>query len=157
MKISGVDKRTGDNFETEIKELNIGFFKLMSDFEMSEAGINNLIDNLDISADAKSALHWISTTTIKAGKFIIQIGRKIIDFVCSVYKEFPSATFGMIFGGIVGCLISSIPVIGFILGPVVTPLFMAWGVVSGGKEDIADKRLARKIAEINAEFSPLNS
>jgi len=157
MKLSGVNGQTGENFEAEIDDLNEGFIQSMSDFEMSEAGIKKLIDNLDISADVKSALYWISTTTIKAGKFIINIGRKIIDFVCAVYKEYPSATFGLIFGGIVGCLIASIPIIGFILGSIATPILMALGLIIGGKEDLEDKRLARKIAEINAEFSPLNS
>ena len=157
MKISGVNPKTGDTFQAEADDVTSEFIKAMSDFEMSEAGIKKLIDNLDISADAKSALHYISKITIRAGEFILNIGRKIIDFVCTVFKEYPSATFGMVFGGIVGFLITSIPIIGVVLGAIVTPIAIALGLIIGSYEDLKDKKLERKIAEINAEFSPLNA
>lgn len=157
MKISGVNSETGEKFQAEADGVTSEFIKSMSDFDMSEAGIKRQIDNLNISADAKSALHYISSVTIRAGKFILKIGRKIMDYVCSVFKEYPSASFGVIFGGIVGFLISSIPIIGVVLGAVVTPIVIALGLIIGVNEDLKDKDLARKIAEINAKFSNLNT
>jgi hypothetical protein len=157
MKISGINPETGEQFQTEAEGVNSDFIDQMSEFEMSEAGIKKLIDNLDISADAKSILHRISTVTIRAGTFILKVGRKIIDYVCSVLKNFPSASFGMVFGAIIGVLISSIPIIGVVLGPVATPILIALGLIKGLREDIKDLNLARKITEINAKFSALNT
>lgn len=157
MKVSGIDPQTGKTFEAEADGIDSNFISTMSEFEMSEAGIKKLIDNLNISADAKSILYSITTVTIRAGEFILKIGRKIVDFVCSIFKEFPTATFGMVFGGIVGVLISSIPVLGVVLGPIVTPILISLGLLAGAYEDIKDKNLFRKITEINAKFSALNS
>ncbi len=157
MKISGVDPKTGKIFQKEAAGINGNFITAMSELELSEAGVKKLIDNLDISADAKSILHSLSSITIRAGEFIIKIGRKIIDFICSIFRDFPTATFGIVFGSIVGFLISSIPVLGIILGPIVTPILISLGLLAGVYEDIKDKNLSRKIAEINAKFSALNS
>jgi len=129
----------------------------MSVFKMSDEKIKELISNLNISADAKSLLHSFSKATIIAGKKIINIGKKIIDFICHLFKEYPSATFGMIFGAIAGVLISTIPILGVLLGPLLAPIAILLGLVSGVHQDIKDKDLARKIAEINAQFSPLNT
>lgn len=156
MKLSGINPKTGKTYQAEADGVTNDFIKSMSDFEMSEAGIKKLIDNLDISADAKCLLHSVSNITIRAGQFIITIGRKIIDFVCCVFKEYPSATFGMIFGGIVGFLVTSIPIIGIVLGPIVAPIAITLGLILGSYEDLKDKNLTRRITEINAKFSALN-
>lgn len=157
MKINGENPNTGEKYQAEADGVDDEFVESMSDFDMSDDKIKRLIDNLDISADAKSLLYSFSKATIRAGKFIIKIGRKIIDFVCTVYSEYPSATFGMIFGAIAGYLVTSIPILGIVLGPIFTPIAMAIGLIGGLVEDIKNKALARKVAEINAGFSPLGS
>jgi len=157
MKVKGVNPETGEEFEAEADQVDSDFIDSMLNFKLTDEDIRKLIDNLNISADAKSLLYAFSKATIKAGQFILKIGRKIIDFVCLLFKEYPSATFGMIFGAIVGFLISAIPVLGVVLGPIATPIFMAFGSLLGAKEDLKDKALVRRVAEINAKFSPLNA
>lgn len=157
MLIRGVNPETGDVYEAKAKKVDNNFLKFLKDFEMSENGIQRLIDNLNISADAKSLLFSFSKATIKVGEYVIKVGRKIIDIVCKVCKEFPSATFGVIFGAVAGFLVSSVPVIGVVLGPVLTPLAMAAGLILGLVEDIKDKALLRKIKEAQASFSPLEA
>ena len=152
MKISGVDPESGKETQYEASELDRGFIDAMLKFDMTNESINNMIDNLSVSADIKSLLYAVSKATIKAGATIIKIGRKIIDFICKLYSEFPGASFGMIFGAIAGFLISTIPIIGVVLGPVVTPVLMGLGMVLGLHQDIKDKALVRKITEINAKF-----
>lgn len=139
------------------EKLNSDFIKAMSEFEMSEDGVKKLIDALNVSADVKSLLFSFSKATIKVGKYVLKIGRKIIDFVCMLFKEYPSVTFGMIFGAIAGFLVASIPIIGTVLGPIFTPIAVALGLVTGMYNDIKDKNLARRVAEINASFSPLKA
>jgi len=133
------------------------FVESLLSFDMSDEAIRRMIDNLNVSADAKSLLYAFSKATIRAGEVVINIGRKIIDFIGQLFKEYPSATFGVIFGAIVGFLVSSIPVIGVVLGPIVTPLLVALGLVGGLIQDVQDKNLARKITDINASFAPLNA
>jgi len=157
MKIKGINPDTGAEYEADAELVDNDFVKTMSDFKMTDDAIKKMIGNLNISADAKSLLYTFSKATIKAGEFVLKIGRKVIDCICLLFKEYPSATFGMIFGAILGFLISAIPVIGVVLGPLVTPIAMALGLVMGMHTDIGDKALARRIAEINAKFSPLNA
>lgn len=155
MKVKGVDPNSGKEVEIEIENPEAVFFESMRNFDMSDEAIKRMIDKLNISADAKSLLFRLSKATITAGDFIIKIGRKILDVVCQTFKEFPMATFGIVFGSIVGTLISSIPILGIILGPIVTPILMAIGVVGGLVLDFQDKLLERKIVKSVATFSPL--
>lgn len=155
MIINGKDPESGKEYESEADGVEEEFVESMSDFDMSDDDIKRFIDNLNISADVKSMLYSFTKATIRAGEYIIKIGRKIIDYVISLCKAYPNATVGAIFGAIVGYLISAIPVIGVVLGPLFTPIAIAIGIVIGVKEDLKDKDLERKIVEINAKFSPL--
>lgn len=155
MIIQGVNPETGSVFLEDVKSMSSELLKFLTEFELSEEGIKRIIDGLDISADVKVLLFKFSKASITVGQQVIKLGRKIIDLVCAVYKEYPSATFGVIFGAIAGFLVSSIPVIGAVLGPIFTPIAMAIGLVAGLLEDLKDNGLQRKIAEINAKFTPL--
>ena len=157
MKVKGTNPKTGEEYQAEAENVTSDFLKFLTEFEMSEEGIKRLIDELDISADAKSLLFSFSNASFRAGEYVIKIGRKIIDLVCLVYKEYPSATFGVVFGAIAGFLVSSIPIIGFVLGPIVTPILLAIGLFGGLLEDLKDNNLKRKIEEISAKFSPLKT
>ncbi|KPQ01678.1 hypothetical protein [Marinobacter sp. HL-58] len=118
----------------------------------SESKIRSTIDNLNISADAKSALYSITNATVRAGRFIIKIGRKILDIVIETLNSFPNASFGLVLGGILGVLVASVPFIGAILAPFLTPLAMIYGFVVGMKQDVNDKNLSNAIAAANAQF-----
>ena len=157
MKINGENSNTGEKFETDADDVNEEFVESMSEFDMADDEIKRFIDNLNISADVKSLLYSFTKATIRVGNYIIKIGRKIIDYVCSAFREYPNAGFGLIFGAIVGFLVSSIPVIGVVLGSTFIKVAAALGLIVGLKEDIKDKALARKVAEINASFSPLGA
>lgn len=157
MKITAENLQTGEKFEGKSDTISEDFLQSISQFSLSDDSIKKMIDNLNISADTKSLLYSFSKVTICVGKFVLKIGRKIIDFICTLFKEFPSATFGLIFGAIAGILITSIPVVGVALGAIFTPIAMTLGLLGGLKEDIKDKALVRKIAEINARFSPLKA
>jgi len=157
MEITAINPETGTEFQAESKSITSEFIAMMANFEMTDEGIKRMIDNLDVSADVKSLLYTFSKATIKAGEYVLKIGRKIIDFVCTLFREYRSASFGLIFGAIAGLLISMVPIIGWVLGPVVTPILMLMGMANGLYEDMKDKQLERKVAEITAKFSPLKT
>lgn len=155
MQVSGINPETGKTVVTEAPKVSPSFIQEMASLELSDKQIQRVIDNLNISADAKSALYGLSKVVISAGGYVLRLGRKIIDFIANIYKEFPNASFGLIFGAIAGFLITAIPLIGAFIGAFVGPILMAYGLVMGINNDIQDKALARRIAEANAQFAPL--
>ncbi len=157
MIVRGVNLETGQEFEKVADQLDANFLKSMAIFDLAEHEIQSVINNLTVSADVKALLFKMSKVTIKVGDFVLKIGLKILEFVCTIYKQYPNATFGLIFGAIAGLLISSIPIIGFILGAIVTPIAMALGLLLGANEDLRDRELERKIALVNAKFVPLKT
>jgi hypothetical protein len=155
MKVSGKNSKSGEEFSQEASTINDTFIESMDVFDMTEEKARKIIEGLDISADAKSLLLTFSKATIRVGSQIIKIGRKIVEFVSQLFLDYPSASFGMIFGAIAGFLVASIPILGVVLGPIFTHLDILLVLVSGLSQDFKDKALARRIAEINAKFNPL--
>jgi len=157
MKIQGINPETGAVFQSDVVNVDSSFIEAMKKFDMSDEAIKKLIDNLNVLADVKSLLYSFTKATIKIGETIIKVGRKIIDYICRLITEHPNATFGLIFGALVGLLISSIAVLGIVLGPLFSHIAMAFGLIGGLREDFKDKALARKIDEIKASFTPLET
>ena len=54
--------------------------------------------------------------TIRAGEFVIRVGRKIIEVIGFLIRTFPKASSGLIIGAMIGSLAASVPVLGFMLG-----------------------------------------
>lgn len=130
-----------------------GFFNT---FDVSEEEFRKWIGGLPFSADAKAILYKISSTTIRAGEFVIKIGRKILEVIYFLVREFPMATFGLIIGAVLGSLIASIPIIGFVIGPFVKALAMAIGVAWGAHHDVKGE-LSRKMQESLSGFEALRT
>ena len=157
MHLEAHNQSTGEHFSAEAPSLSDDNIRDLLSFDLSDAAIRRNIDNLSISADGKSALYAVSKLTVRAGQTIVYIGKKILDLISAVLRDFPSATFGLVFGAIIGALITSIPIIGFLLGPFITPIVLAFGLTVGAYQDIRDKSLARRIAEVNASFTSLKT
>ncbi len=158
MRIEVLDPESGKRFSEEAEDLDestiTGFF---DDFSFSDEEIRRQIARLNISADAKSILYKLAKTTIQAGEFVIRIGRKILDVACFLLREYPNTTFGMILGAILGSLVTSVPVIGFLIGPPTMALGMTTGAFMGLLEDIKDKSLKRNIQEAMVSFETLKT
>lgn len=157
MRIEAENSETGKTFSEEAPDLNESTLEELTSFELSEQEIHKRIDNLDINADCKQKLHAATRITIKAGRTVIWIGHKILDQVMFLLRTFPTTSFGLIFGAVVGYLISTIPVIGFVLGPLVTVILMALLGGHGVIQDIKDILLRRSVNEARGVFNPLQT
>jgi hypothetical protein len=157
MKVVAIDSVTGKEISATIDESNTKFFDFMGAFDYSDEQLLSQIDKMNVSADIKALLYSFSKTTIKAGKVILKIGRKILDILLSIIKAFPNVTFGLIFGWLVGALLSAIPYLGHVLGPLATPIAMAFGSALGAKADLEAGGLGKRIDAVLAEFSPLRA
>ena len=138
-------------FSEDARLLDDGAIVALNTCEFTKEQVERLIDNLNVSADAKSRLHSISGKSIEvmtvAGKVVIWIGRKILDIVAFLVREFPNATFGVILGLVVGYLIGLIPIIGFLFGPFIGKILAAFGLIQGGAQDLREKDVRRRVLE----------
>ncbi|WP_170560500.1 hypothetical protein [Ruegeria lacuscaerulensis] len=157
MKVSGIADDTGEAVTQEISDVSSEELQSMASLGLSSGELKAKIDNLAISADAKALLFQVATKVIRVGETVIKIGQKILETVLEVIKTYPNTTFGVVFGAIAGTLISSIPVIGWVLGPIVTPILILFGMSAGAVMDISDKALERRVMSSLAEFDALKS
>lgn len=146
MKVTGIEPQSGKESDLELPESEKSFLEAVKNLDMSDSAVKRMIDRLNISADAKSLLYSLSKATIIVGERIAKVGRKLLDYVCKLVKEFPNAAFGLILGGVAGALFSAIPGLGWLLGPLVSSILMLVGFVGGVVLDFQDKMLTRKIA-----------
>ena len=157
MRVEAVDPETGKAIEMDCVANSHDEIRDLLSFDLSEEALKKRLDNLAISADAKSILFTIAKTTIKVGEFIVRIGRKVLDVIISLLGEFPMASTGTIFGAIFGYLVTSIPLIGLIFGPFVGTLAIAFGFAAGAMQDLGNKALERRIRTSMASFENLKS
>jgi hypothetical protein len=155
MKVKIKDSSTDEEITVNLSDAQYHDLDALSRDTLSDSKLDANIDNLEISADMKALLSDIKAVTIAVGEKLINIGRRIIEFAMAIVKKFPNTTFGLILGLLLGMLISTIPVIGFLFGSIVTPLMAALGFLRGIPEDLKDMALDRKIAEATAMFEPL--
>ncbi len=157
MQISATNFETGEKFEADLDGVEdegiLDFFNI----DLSDEAIKRKINNLNISADAKSMLFSIAKGTVLIGQKILQIGRKILDVIFQIIKDFPNMTAGAIICIVLSMLVSSIPIIGFIFGPLLGPLLIAFGIAVGAKEDLKNAHLQRRITKTMADFETLKT
>ena len=157
MKIVSTDSKSGKEVVTDIADPNPSFFTFIQDINLTDAQVRVQIDAMSISADIKAMLYSFSKTTIKAGRVILKIGKKILDILFSLLRAFPNITFGIIFGLIVGALVASIPVLGVAIGSLATTIAVAFGFVMGAKGDLASGEMGKRVDIVLAQFAPLRT
>ncbi|MXZ26594.1 MAG: hypothetical protein F4Y80_17380 [Caldilineaceae bacterium SB0665_bin_21] len=151
----------GIEFSGDAPHLDDSIIAALNTFELSKKKVKDRIDNLDISSDSKFMLHSLVDKTIEVvvdtGKVVIWIGRKILEVVIFVGRHFPNATFGMLLGAVLGILIASIPIIGWLLGGI-APLLAILGLSLGAIEDFK-QALARdpRVREVFSQFDSLRT
>jgi len=116
------------------------------------------IEKLNINPDIKSFLETVLHYTIDVGGTLIKVGEKIVEIILSIYKHFPKALLGAIIGLVIGVIISKIPLLGWALNWILTPLAIIAGAVIGAKSDIADKDLLNSVeTKIDTVFSGIKT
>lgn len=113
----------------------------------SKAVLVRSVEQLDISADAKSILINMADITARAGETVIAIGRQILGFIFDLFRQFPNSSFGLIAGFVVGTLIASIPFVGAALAAVFTPLLMALGLAKGAVADLGSAEIRSRMTD----------
>lgn len=155
MIVEVVDPETGRAMQMECAAQSHEEIRDLLSFDLSEEALKKRLDALAISADAKSILFTIAKTTIRVGSVVLKVGRKVLDLIATVISDFPMTSTGTIFGAIVGYLVTSVPIIGMLLGPFVGTLAIAFGFAAGAIQDFGNKALERRILSSVATFHTL--
>ena len=136
LNIQGADGRT----ETiNISEEKLEDLDKINEEILTRDQIKNYIDNFNIPSEVKVFLNSIVNLTCKIGDMIYNIGKKILEILIYISKEFPNTTIGLIIGFVIGTLISSIPLIGWLLSGIILPASIFAGSLAGAYYDISDK------------------
>ncbi|MDE0534126.1 MAG: hypothetical protein OXI01_22150 [Albidovulum sp.] len=145
MLLRAENRDDGTRFEKEAPGLNEDILGNFASGILSERKVREFVDNLDWSADAKLLLMRAYDATIFVGKTVFKIGRFIVCSAIRLASTFPKTTFGIVAGAILGSLVAGIPLIGFVLGPIATPLAIILGTLWGALEDISDAALRQEV------------
>ena len=164
MKVIAKDVNSGNKIEAHISDENYEALQSLAQDKISHSKLQSFLDNLEMSADAKALIASILKTAIKVGDFVIRVGKRIVEIIVMIATKFPNASFGLLLGLLIGALVASIPLLGFILGPFVTPIAAVFGLAKGYFEDLQDQAherkiddaVKRKIDEAVEMFQPLN-
>lgn len=149
------DPDTGKTIQMECAAESQDEIQDLFSFDLSEEVLKKRINALTVSADVKSVLYTIANTSIRVGSMVVRIGQKVLDIITKILAEFPMASTGTIFGAIFGYLVSSVPIIGFVLGPFIGALSIAFGFAVGAIQDIGNKALERRVMSAVVAFEAL--
>jgi len=137
--------QTGEEETIEISEEQLNSFQKINEEVISQDKIRMYIDNLNISPEFKAILDSALNVTVKIGDMVVNIGKKIIEIILYIVKEFPNVVMGTLIGFVIGSLISTIPLIGWLLSSIAIPAGMAIGAATGFAYDIEDKMTKQTI------------
>lgn len=132
------NSETGEWTTIEISDEQLNAFNSINDEAVPKDKLHTYIDNMNIPAEAKAILNKILDFTLKIKENVINIGQKVIEIIVFFSKKFPMTTAGSIIGFILGLMISSIPLVGWMFGWLIIPAAIAFGAYEGIKLDIDD-------------------
>ena len=113
---------------------------------------NHLIDNWEgknadklkpICQELFKMTHKIGGVVLRTGKWVLNL---VKDIVQQIRQKLPNMIIGAIVGFAFGLVFSSIPILGWLLGGMVTPLLTIAGGVLGFMSDMGNTQLAKKVA-----------
>ena len=131
--------------------------EVLVDFEKAPTlrGLQEKVDRLPISADAKSILIDVAKMTMAVGGKVIAIGRKILAFAIELAGKFQNVIFGVIIALIMSMVLATLPLLGPAISALLTPLLIALGVGRGALEDFKNMSVQREIDGLKQRMSIL--
>lgn len=148
MLVELTNHETQEKVQIEAGDINVDALKEQFKVNFSKDEFKRTIDNLDISADAKALLVKLLDFSIKAGTVVLEVGKKIIEVVKALIKNFPHITAGLIIAATLSVLVSCIPFLGPLLSWICTPFFLLVGVGVGVLKEIENTDLGKALDEV---------
>lgn len=121
-------------FKTPAGEFRIDLTKALTaslDQEACRKALKERLNRLNLKASDKGILWSIVDKTLKVGDVILRFGQSALAVILSIIERFPMTAAGFVAGMAVSLLLSAIPFLGWLLGPILGSLCMAVGVFTG--------------------------
>ncbi|MFC1577615.1 hypothetical protein ACFL36_01255 [Thermodesulfobacteriota bacterium] len=147
MEIKVRNPKTNQEMVLEISNTRLEDAKEKIEPVIPKKKLKEEIGKLDISSEFKSYLETISEKVSVFGDWSFKVGHKVVELSIAFVKKYPNTSAGLIIGAVIGFLISTIPVIGFLIGWLVTPLSIALGIGIGAWIDMKDNSLKARIQD----------
>ena len=98
----------------------------------------------EIASNLRSVLHEICSVTKVIGKEIVDVGKKIIDYILEALRYFPNTGAGVVIIALLHGIVNAIPFLGGLLQPLLLPIDI---VIVGGSfiKDLMGTDLFSKI------------
>lgn len=113
------------------------------------------LDRLTMPADVKRILAQLAVAVVEVGGKLVEAGRRIVAFLLDAMRSFPNTAMGIVVALTVSMLVASVPFLGALLAPLLTPILLAFGLTRGMLADMKDNGLRRRIEGLEAEFRGL--
>lgn len=126
--------------------------------EMEKEEVKTRLNGLNMSAKAKALLWSLTDKVVVLGGHLWKLGQKVVELVIRVVEQFPSTSVAAVAGLTLKALLDSIPLIGWLLGPVVgtiaAVLLLSAGVVIDLHRQVTESayREARDFRRATDEF-----
>jgi hypothetical protein len=135
-----IELSNGATFEVDDDAIDLEQLIKRSNACGSDEEYESKIDNMEgLTRGWRDILKLIIRCTFKIGDYIIKIGKILFNILLYLLLHFFNMIIGTLVGLFFGILCSSIPVLGVILGPMVTPVFALSGGVLGYLKDMTQK------------------
>ncbi len=124
---------------------------------VGEARLKALLASLKLSRSVKDRLLLVKKCTLKLGKRVIHVGIKVLELIVLIAMQFREIPVALLIGTILYLLLSSIPIIGHLLGALAFTVAMALGFskVLVRPDDVSKptaERIQAKIDELFKDF-----
>lgn len=113
------------------------------------------VDRLPISADAKALLMDLAKVTLEVGGKVLAFGRKLLAFIIELANRFQNVLIGILIALALSAVLATLPLLGPAISAVLTPLMVALGVARGAVEDFRNMSVQREIDALKQRMSIL--
>ena len=134
---------TGEKFMSPLSPEAINAKADEKDFDLED-----WLDHQTLDAKIKDFLYKIKDITLKVGNVIVKIGKFVLNLIFDLAATFKNTIKGAVVGAVIGILLSQIPLIGWILGPIAITTFAFTGAVLGLASDLVNLLTSEKDREI---------
>ena len=133
------------------------FSEVLADFEKAPTlrGLQEKVDRLPISADAKSILMDVAKVTLAVGGKVIVFGRKILAFAIELAGKFQNVIFGIIIALVLSTVIATFPILGPAFSALLTPLLLTVCVTMGSLSDFKNMSVQQELDFLKQRMSIL--
>ena len=144
------DVETGRVYEGEVSQEKVQRWTAMQDETKNSEHYVDWIDNTDLNANLKNLLKAILEKTVVVGKQVLEFGKFVLDKIVRVFGTYPRATGGALLGFFIGTIISTVPFVGWLLGPLFTPILTALGGLAGCYADLVAMCGQKTVVQVQA-------